>query len=71
MAKFKVMVASEEELAKEKEDRKYKAVGTEHCKLEAVNEMVAQARHREGIFDKKYPRHSWVEVDEQSDLPAS
>jgi len=61
MNKYNVMVASEEEQAKSAADRKYLPVGTVHCQIEAVNEMVAQARHKEGIFDNKYPRGSWIE----------
>jgi hypothetical protein len=26
--------------------------------------MVAQARHRDGVFDKVYPKGSWIEPHE-------
>lgn len=61
MNKYNVMIASEEELAKSANDRKYLPVGTVFCQIEAVNEMIAQARHKDGIFAKKYPQGSWVE----------
>ena len=63
MPKFKVMVSSEEEQAKLAADPKYNTVGTVLTHLEARNEMLAQKYHRDGIFEKKYPRGSWIEPE--------
>ena len=64
MQKFKVLTATDEEQAKCLADRNYKPISTEHSKLEAVNEMLAQKYHRDGVFDKKYPKGSWIEVSD-------
>ena len=66
MQKFNVMTATDEEQAKCLTDRNYKPISTVHSTLEAFNEMLAQRYHRDGVFDKKYPRGSWIEIDETS-----
>lgn len=63
MPKFNVMEASAEEQARHDADPKYVAVGTVLCQLEARNEMLAQKYHKDGIFEKKYPRGSWIEPE--------
>lgn len=67
MKKYNVMFHTEEELEKEKTTPGYKAIATKHEKqIEAVNEMVADARRREGVIAQTFPKGSWVEVDETS-----
>ena len=63
MPKFNVMIISQEQQALLDTNPKHDVVGVVHCQLEAMNEMLAQKYLRDGIFDRKYPKKSWIEPE--------
>ena len=60
MAKFNVMISTEEEKIAEAKDFKYKPKGVVHCQVDFRNEMLAAVAHRNGTFDGQYPKGSWL-----------